>query len=79
MTAEVSVTRLRHGFEYDWELLRAAGSDPLDDAHVQAALALARTLVVAVDDLVAAETSSWTAEFRSSLEQAEQALREGPR
>jgi hypothetical protein len=74
MASELRVTRLRHDFDYAWNALRANAADPPDDAQVDALIELARTLVLAVDDLILDETGSWVTEFRGTLERAEQAL-----
>lgn len=74
MAAELRITRLRHEFEYAWNTERAGVSDPPTEAQVAALLALARAFVLAVDDAVAEETDGWVAEFRGSLERAEQSL-----
>lgn len=71
MEAELHITRLRHNFEYVWNAARAKMTDPLSDEDVAALLAKAREFVIAVDDVVARETSAWIAEFRTSLERAE--------
>lgn len=66
--AELQIKRLRHAFEHDWEIARASS------AAVPELLKLTRQFVLAVDDVVAAETAAWTTEFRSSLATAEQSL-----
>jgi hypothetical protein len=75
MAAEMRVTRLRHDFEYRWNAQRARSSDPPTASDVAALLELARLVVLDIDDVVAEETDSWVAEFRSSLDRADQALR----
>jgi 4-amino-4-deoxy-L-arabinose transferase-like glycosyltransferase len=74
MAAELAITRLRHDFEYAWQAARATAGDPPSDGEVAALLELARNVVVAVDDVIANETGAWITEFRTNLEQAEQAL-----
>jgi hypothetical protein len=73
MEAELRVTRLRHDFEYEWNAQRSL-ADPPGSAEIAALLELARELVLAVDDIVAEETSGWITEFRGSLERAEKGL-----
>ena len=74
MAAELKLTRLRHEFEYRWQAGRAAAGVRPTPEQVGALLAEAQAFVLAVDDVVAAETSSWISEFRTSLESAEQGL-----
>ena len=74
MAAELHVTRLRHGFEYDWQAVRAAATNPPSDKDVTALLARARAFVLAVDDAIADETGAWITEFRTNLERVEQSL-----
>ena len=74
MGAELRVTRLRHDFEYSWNARCARSADPPTTAEVAALLELARTVALAIDDVVAEETGSWIAEFRRNLDRAEQEL-----
>ena len=74
MTAELSITRLRHDFEYRWQIEHAKTNTEPSDEEVAALLELARQFVLSVDDAVSHETGTWIAEFRSSLEQADQGL-----
>jgi hypothetical protein len=74
MTAELKLTHLRHDFEYAWQAARATAHTPASEGEVAAMLALARGLVLAVDDAIADETLAWTTEFRSALQRAEQSL-----
>lgn len=74
MAAELRITRLRHDFEYAWQIARAnAGMPPTED-DVREGLRLARELVLAVDDVISEETGAWVTEFQASLERAEQQL-----
>jgi len=74
MSAEIRLTRLRHEFEYGWQAERAAAGGRPSTEQVAALLARAKAFVLAVDDVVADETSGWITEFRTSLETAEQGL-----
>jgi hypothetical protein len=74
MTSELRLTRLRHDFEYNWQAARAGAAIPPSDGDVARLLALARALVLAVDDVIADETAMWTSEFRTMLENAERRL-----
>jgi hypothetical protein len=74
MTAELRIERLRHEFEYAWQAARAAADDPPTETQTFEMLTLARALVLAVDDVVAAETGAWVTEFRSALDRAEEVL-----
>jgi hypothetical protein len=74
MAAELRLTRLRHQFEYDWQLARAANAAERSD-EVAPLLVLAREFVLAVDDAISSETGAWIAEFQTSLDRAEEGLR----
>jgi hypothetical protein len=76
MKAELQLTRLRHIFEYAWNNLRATSEDPPDDTQLTAYLKLAENFVLAVDGIVAEETSAWITEFRGGIERTEQGLRD---
>lgn len=79
MTAELQITRLRHDFEYAWQVGRVGAPASPSDDEVAALLARARDFVLAVDDVMADEIAAWVAEFRTSLERADQSLRESDR
>lgn len=74
MAAEMRLTRLRHDFSYSWNARRAACNGAPTDTDVSELLALARSHVLAVDDLVAEETGSWVTEFRGTLDKTQQNL-----
>lgn len=75
MAAELRITRLRHEFEYAWQLARAtAAAESRNDAATL--LVLARDFVLGVDDAISSETGSWIAEFQMSLKRAEDSLRQ---
>jgi hypothetical protein len=74
MAAELQVTRLRHDFEYAWEVARATDTAPLSDDEVAARLAGVREFVLSIDDVIAEETGAWITEFRASLERVEQSI-----
>jgi len=74
MTAELTITRLRHDFEYQWQVVRATIGSVPSDADVIALLERAREMVLAVDDVINGETGAWIAEFRSTLETTGQSL-----
>jgi hypothetical protein len=76
MQAEMQLTRIRHTFEYVWNSLRSSSQDPPDDAQLKAYLKLAEDFVIAVDRIVAAETTAWIKEFRGGLERTEHGLRD---
>ena len=77
MTAELSLTRLRHELEFSWSARRAAAESPPTPDQVLGLVELARTLVLAVDDVIAEEPGGWVAEFRGSLDRAERSLAPG--
>lgn len=71
MATELAITRLRHDFEYEWqERLVTLPSEPSHEDSV-ALIELARTLVLAVDDAISAETGTWAVDFRSQLDATE--------
>ena len=74
MTAETQIARLRQDFEYEWNIERAKLADPPTPDEAAALLALARKLVADVGDAVAAETGTWVADFKGTLQTTEQAL-----
>jgi hypothetical protein len=74
MATELRLTRLRHAFEHDWNAQQVSNAEPPTDDQVNDLLALARAMVLAVDDLLAEETGRWIAEFRGVLERAERTL-----
>lgn len=74
MAAELRLTHLRHDFQYAWNAQRAAMADPPADGDVATLLALAKSLAIGVNDIVAQETDHWVMDFRGSLERTEQAL-----
>jgi conflict system pore-forming effector with SLATT domain len=74
MAAEMRLTRLRHDFEYAWNVERVTAATPPSGETVAALLALARGLVAAVDEAVAQETDGWITEFRHGLARTEQGL-----
>lgn len=78
MAAELELTRLRHNFQYEWNLRQARTHDPPDDGDVADLLAIAETLVLAVDDAIAKETGQWVTEFQGSLQRTEAGLAAGP-
>jgi hypothetical protein len=71
MTVELRLSQLRHEFQYEWQALLLALPDEPSDAETLALVARAKSLVVAVDTTIQAETDSWTKEFRMQLEAAE--------
>jgi hypothetical protein len=79
MAAELRVTRLRHDFEYSWNVMLASSAEPLTADEIAALLDLARAVVLSVDDVVADETGNWVAEFRGTLDRAERAFGTTPR
>jgi hypothetical protein len=74
MATELTLTRLRHDFQYAWQEARAAGADSPSDVAVLDLLAHARTFVLAVDDAIAKETGDWIEEFRTTLKESETKL-----
>ena len=74
MTSGQTITRLRHNFEYTWNIQCAALSGAPTAAQVCSLLEVARGLVVAVDDVIADETNQWVVDFRGSLERADRDL-----
>jgi hypothetical protein len=74
MAAELEITRLRHGFEYDWQERLVTLSPTPSEEEAIALIDRARQLVLAIDDAIAAETGTWVTEFRSQLESAQNAV-----
>ncbi len=74
MAAELRLTRLRHDFEYEWQVLASAAAIPPTDSELAGLLESARRFVLAVNDVLADETHAWVAEFRTTLERADQEL-----
>jgi hypothetical protein len=79
MAAELAITRLRHDFEYAWQAERATAGEAPSTSETAALLALAHKFVIAVDDAIANETGAWIAEFRTNLQQVEQAVERSSR
>jgi SMODS and SLOG-associating 2TM effector domain 2 len=71
MGTEFELTRLRHGFTFDWETAMAKAGSPPDPDEALELLELARQLVLKVDELVIDETKLWTTEFKAGLDNAE--------
>lgn len=74
MAADQRLVRQRSDFEYAWNQIRAAVNDPPADDDVHRLLELARTNVLAVQDVIASETADWLTDFRGALSEAEQSL-----
>jgi hypothetical protein len=74
MAADQRLARQRSDFEYSWNQIRAGLTDPPTDEDVNRLLELARANVLAVQDIIGAETSDWLADFRGALSEAEQTL-----
>lgn len=73
MSANLSIARLRRGFELDWQQLQAAGkNDPLER------LRLTQRFVSAVDQIVLDETNAWSEEFRDALDDTARGLKQQP-
>jgi len=70
MSADLEIGRLRRRFEFRWNELDALGQEGNPIAQLQ----LARELIEAVDQVVALETSNWTDEFRTALDNANKEL-----
>ncbi len=67
------VERLRHDFEFEWQMLRTEASNT--GAGPAEFLELAREFVLAIDDAVANEVLAWTEEFKASLDTAADGLK----
>jgi hypothetical protein len=70
MSADLEIGRLRHRFEFRWIELEAPGQENNPVAQLQ----LARELIEAIDQVVALETSTWSEEFRTALDNANRDL-----
>jgi hypothetical protein len=68
IATELRLTRLRHEFEYEWQDIAVRLIHPISDEDLSMALALAKELVLAVDEVVADETEMWIGEFQTTLE-----------
>lgn len=64
MEAELAITQLRHTFEFRWQEAEVENLDP------RQRLAIAEELIEAIDEVVGAETKTWSADARSSLDSA---------
>jgi hypothetical protein len=67
------ITRQRHQFEFEWQILEAEGGGTGADSV--AFLDLASEFVLAIDEAVAGETLAWSAEFKASLDAAADELK----
>jgi len=76
LTTEFQIRRALHGFEMDWQVVRAGWKDGQPaDQQVIAALERCRAFLADVDGLLRSELDAWVQEFRTVLMDSDESVK----